>query len=729
MRSLRASPVLLPVTPPCSPGNPPSEAMQIDMTSTPEDLIGKDAAAVEEELLREDGLISATPTDGQDTGADDPSAAIDEFVAIPSSSSPISRKRLRSIRVEPPLTPQDARVTSEEGSTAEGKNKRLRLDQDTMAFLPDPDITSFVEPSGLLQKRDDTFLQDSIMREAESVTRELHNEQLVELDTTMRVKVPQLDPVQLQAPWDRFTKTSQNETDPQENFLRTMREESLKDQRKWTGVSKIERSLPWAPFPSYLAKVDLNEEFDDESLERYLSQLNLEDGSADVDVWVLLATENLLRTLRKDDSEDEEIQPILRNEDEPDHAIATEPEVSISVRTDAAAKPEMLDLLCQKRLSIGQMNDTGRAVEAKDIPDNHQTTLGTSSDLMQTDSLAHFMHLRGKAPKPQNGTADQARKDGPSKETASTELTVQNVAPAAVMIPHALNPAALETPSIQTPMPELGCNTHAEIPIIVSSTFITNRQLTRQLERLLPSITFIERDTTVVARQQHGQVIHGEADITISPSTAVISTFLQKLKQKPLPRQTTFHGIRDHIVSIAPRYERLMILVSEGNIAIPTDEATTATTARPLDPLDCLALTDLAAWTTSSLPTDVRISYIPGGAAEAAHWLAAAISHYGIADGSVQLLHDETMWERWLRCAGFNAFAAQAVLGRLKGEVVEPSSSFGREHCGLAAFLKMSLQERVERFADVLGGERVLKRVSTIVDGGWVVKGDGGGIR
>lgn len=166
--------------------------------------------------------------------------------------------------------------------------------------------------------------------------------------------------------------------------------------------------------------------------------------------------------------------------------------------------------------------------------------------------------------------------------------------------------------------------------------------------------------------------------------------------------------------------------MSEDNISLEAEEATTT---RPLDPLDCAALTDLTAWTASSLPTDVRISYIPGGSAEAAHWLAATISHCGIADGSVQLLHDETMWERWLRCAGFNAFAAQAVLGRLKGSVVGSSSSLNRESYGLAAFLRMSLRERVERFADVLGGERVLKRVSEVVDGAWVVKGSGGGVR
>jgi hypothetical protein len=41
---------------------------------------------------------------------------------------------------------------------------------------------------------------------------------------------------------------------------------------------------------------------------------------------------------------------------------------------------------------------------------------------------------------------------------------------------------------------------------------------------------------------------------------------------------------------------------------------------------------------------------------------------------------------------------------------------------GLAAFVSMTVDERVERFASTLGGERVLRRVSEAIDGGWSAK-------
>jgi hypothetical protein len=83
------------------------------------------------------------------------------------------------------------------------------------------------------------------------------------------------------------------------------------------------------------------------------------------------------------------------------------------------------------------------------------------------------------------------------------------------------------------------------------------------------------------------------------------------------------------------------------------------------------------------------------------------------------------MWERWLRVAGMNAYAAQAVLVRLKIPDIE-SHEIGQTKTqkpfGVAAFVSMTAEERVERFGAVLGGERVLRRVGEAIDGGWTAK-------
>jgi hypothetical protein len=219
---------------------------------------------------------------------------------------------------------------------------------------------------------------------------------------------------------------------------------------------------------------------------------------------------------------------------------------------------------------------------------------------------------------------------------------------------------------------------------------------------------------------QHSSRAHIEADFTISASTGVVTTTLQKLKQRPLPGQVSTSGIRDTIASTAIRYERLLVLVSEGN-SIPTEEGAIP---RTLDQLDCEALVDLTTW-AHSLDSDVQISYIPGGEQELASWLVAAFTQHGSIGGSMRLLQDETMWERWLRVAGMNAYAAQAVLVQLKVPDLDlhgigPTEM--QKRFGVAAFVSMTDEERVERFGAVMGGERVLRRVSEAIDGGWTAK-------
>lgn len=726
-KSIRTSPPLLPVTPPYSPSDPPPEAMQIDMTSTPEDLISKDAADAEKQLLEEDEEIPATPAHGETYSAEEVAAAIDAYIAIPSSSSPLSRKRLRDVRVEPPLTPrhESGGMASDEVSTTTDNAKKLRLDPDVLALLPDADATFDDDSPEPSLQRCNALLKDAALLEAESVDQHVRNEQLVGFDTTLRVKVPELQAVQMQAPWETSQLSQNNKA-----LLVTTQQELLRDIPKWGGASKIERSLPWAPFSTHLGKINPNEEFDDGSLERHLTELDFDDGPGDVDVHALIAADDQLRTLQERDSDDEEIAPVVKDEGGTDDSAALVPEETQQQQfsQSAIAKPEILDLLRKKQLDITDSNGLLQLANGRAVPAQSPTTMNLSSNMMQTDSIAHFMHLRGKAPKPNNSAAHLVREEGHGKNLEPSTAVVQNVAPTGKMVAQASIPECLATPPCLVPVPEVKPNKHSEIQIIVSSIFITNRRLIRQLQSTLPGINFIERDTTIVARQHHNQIVHGEADITISPSTAIITTSLQKLKQKPLPGQTSFHGLRDRIASTAPRYERLTVLVSEGS-SIPTEESKTI---RPLDQLDCKALADLTAWTVS-LEIDVQILYIPGGEMELAHWLAATISHCGITDGSVQLLPDETMWERWLRKAGLNAFAAQAILGQLKSVEYSAASCGslpasimvdGRwsEPFGLAAFLGMSIEERVERFALLLGGERVLKRVSRVVDGDWAAK-------
>ena len=80
-----------------------------------------------------------------------------------------------------------------------------------------------------------------------------------------------------------------------------------------------------------------------------------------------------------------------------------------------------------------------------------------------------------------------------------------------------------------------------------------------------------------------------------------------------------------------------------------------------------------------------------------------------------------------------NAFAAQTTLNQLKMPDAETDGS-GDEvtyttmipawgDYGLAAFLRMSAEQRLQEFGPILGGDRVLRRVNKAVDMAWVSAG------
>jgi hypothetical protein len=89
-------------------------------------------------------------------------------------------------------------------------------------------------------------------------------------------------------------------------------------------------------------------------------------------------------------------------------------------------------------------------------------------------------------------------------------------------------------------------------------------------------------------------------------------------------------------------------------------------------------------------------------------------------------------WELLLRRAGLNPFATQVILALLKDTVEYPltSSSPARSEYGplsqtvptfgLQTFLMMDTEQRVHSFQAVMGGSRVLRRASKLLDMEWV---------
>ncbi|OIW31836.1 hypothetical protein CONLIGDRAFT_641615 [Coniochaeta ligniaria NRRL 30616] len=247
------------------------------------------------------------------------------------------------------------------------------------------------------------------------------------------------------------------------------------------------------------------------------------------------------------------------------------------------------------------------------------------------------------------------------------------------------------------------------------------RGMIRHLERLLPGVQMIDRDYNAhnssiwvqgsVRRSEATSALADEADLISSPSTGIILTTLIKVRQKPLPGAKAKLSLTSRVESIAARYERLVILVSEDN---KLDESMNEMSAS-----DAAAFAGLQAF-AATLPSETMVLYVGGGVETLAKWAAAMAASYAAGSAHLQeyLVQDETHWELFLRRAGMNAFAAQVVLGMLRAPEGEPSLSHERAY-GLPAFVKMAEEQRFGMFEGVLGGRRVLARVGRILDARW----------
>ncbi|OQO09499.1 hypothetical protein B0A48_04901 [Cryoendolithus antarcticus] len=702
------TPPLLPLSPPVTPGIPEGDAMQIDFTSTPEDLIAQDAVAAAEAVLAEDAaFVNTIEKFGTREGASEMSDYIlpKSIDAAPSSSSPLGKKRLRNLKLDSPLLP----ITS--GESPAKKAKKVSFPAELASLIPDPAPDSSAQDSERVQADIDNFVQSVIKPFADSVMLEVSSEKLSEVDTTMRIRVPEIDAVQFRAPWAKYISSSETvkPLEAQRALLQYTKRELLRDEQKWSGVSKLERVLPWKPFPPHLGKINAAEDFDDGSLDRYMSELNLE---AEVDPLQLVAQPGVLQISQDREDDDEELKPFLTSM-KSSTASGTAPR---PVNDGPARNPiipgQMPTTLGQPSMpgsSGHKSRDTGsihlintrhdqvarapRTIVPFDNTAETERSVATSTSILREDGLSSFMRLQGKSSacaKPTAITAAIAKKSAP---------------PVAVMLPPA-QPA----PRVQFAVPAANLHYDRAISIVVSPTLMANRNQIRALQTALPKLELIERAPLSSALGNGKFVFVEECDITLSPSTGLLFTTLQKLKQRPLPGQSDFRGVRERITAVAAHFERLLVFVSEAN--------NSETGAEDLDDRDAEALSDVIAF-TSSIDCEVKVTYVPGGDTDLTGRTAAAIASYSVADGSITLLQDETLWERFLRKAGLNAFAAQAILGQLKRTNSTSSEATMEERSGLGAFVCMSVEERVQRFGALLGGDRLLRRVSQVIDAKW----------
>ena len=559
---------------------------------------------------------------------------------------------------------------------------------------------------------------------AEAADKRINQEQLEDVGVAMRVRVPVIECPRPSGPWkvSAGLEKSGNKGNDRGRFLHEMKRGYISGSF-WPAPEGVDRLLRWAPFPKELAKVATQDQIkDDVCLMGFVSEAECLDH--DCPIWEPARP----GTLHECGSDYEDI--------EEGHF----PDIADLNTLLRKRKLDLVEVTEDKQIHEPKRPAReGHTESEKRMESQAEALLGRSFSAIA--ALENFIDIRcGK----ERQSKLELSRYFPSK---TTEPVKQVFSESESTTPSTLLPTYRSSP--WSVLPELIVPSVVQ-PFIISSSLLSNRSLTRKLRAIYPSANFIERDfnlhdvavklssfssenslhcTSSRSLPQIGRA--NEADLLVAPSTALMITTLQRTKQLSLPgTQPSLPALQSRILAVAPRYEHVILLISQNSSAEPQAVLTAA---------DVQALNSLYGFCTSlAHVTTVEVVFVPGGEDEITLWIVSLMVRYAGWNGreDFSLLPEETLWEVWLRRAGMNAFAAQVVLGMLKA----PSKWIAPDHMkyhddildrddndltqdkgewGLGMFVRMGLVERYRRFARILGGKRLLRRVSEVIDALW----------
>ncbi|KAG8628016.1 hypothetical protein KVT40_003889 [Elsinoe batatas] len=486
----------------------------------------------------------------------------------------------------------------------------------------------------------------------------IENEQLQEADTTKRMFVPSLLPHCPVAPWDVQYRSHCVTTTLPWPLLSDLKNSLDASEIRWSH-NAASHKLQWIPIP-HLGQQDLiKDDLPGDELIEYMASLTVSDVSLDGYFWKPEGLRILDNTYQDDD--DLESAPFDPQELE----IST----LVQEKRRRPNSPLLMDTLRRRAL---------------------QTLQQPLPSLGANNGLNSFFHL-------QTGQRDErpaSRSNGTGQLTNRPKTSTPLISPSLARPPYSPEVSPLPT----HPRPSIDLNT-APSHIIISTTLLSSRNLTNLIRTQMYTTTFLERDLDA----------HEEADLLPTPSTGIILTTLQQIKQRPLPGSGSQHNtVHSRILSLSSRYEHLIVLVSEG---LPPSTSDTAARSHGLDGSDAAALNGLTNL-GANLNCTIEIVFVPGGEAELAHWAVAKtcqISRASVLSSELaSRLGDETVQEVWLREVGLNAFAAAVVV-----------ASGTQSMSGTARFVMMSIEER-KRMWEPLLGDQLSARVSSVLDQRWI---------
>ncbi|TVY68758.1 Nucleoporin [Lachnellula suecica] len=726
------TPPLFPMSFPPQPYEPSSSSpgFKFELTSDPPSLIKEDLEVIEDIIFKQDvptpvrNAILNAPV-----GSPGSSETFTENTTVKLSDiySPMKfldhnapptleseRFKRDDFKVEGPLTPPNPVFTAA---------KTVRFSE----IIEEMDLDS---PSPVNALNSEDFFQEAFGEAAEKAMQQLEQESLVDADTTARVEVRKMETVVTHPPWHTFQQ-SKSSSELLEKQMKVMRSIPVPlNKRNWAGpFSRAQEKLRHYPFPHDLGKVALEEEFvaSDDTWEIFVK--------APKDEKIIDSSSMAWKTpglrILADEDDDDEVELGKFPKDHPKDMSYLVKKRKLELDQSGGGMERAVQDRPTKILGTG----IGRVAQLLKQPPKRNppkpSHFVTAAKQMQVDGLGepglllgrefsaesmlgNFMELRGvKKPK----LMDSAY--FPTKAATNHPVSLRNPTPvlpsnvADIQLPIRLSPVAK-----QNPLPAPPITSTEPQNIIISSTLLRHRELIKQLEALLPQLDLVERNfaahnTTAwmpgsVTRSPITSPLDSEADLIISPSTGVVITTLQRVKQQPLPGSKAKTEIRSRLEKVSARYEKLVVLVTEGK----QDETTDG-----LDELDCKALSEFMGF-SAGLVAAATVQFVGGGEETLARWLASIISRHRELH-QTGLLDTESYWELFLRRAGMNAFGAQRVVAQLKApEGVDVTSPNKAGSFGMAAFVDMDKMQRIKMFGPVCG-KGVIERVSAVIDARW----------
>jgi hypothetical protein len=683
-----------------TPYIPSSPANRLPLVSYSSDSVTVEAQALHDQIMAADSLLRKD-SDGSDSMLLDITNPPNFNTLFEVSTLPTLKRRAEDLKVEGPLTPP---------MFSTSPMKKLK----SVSFADNLDEYISYEPwgqdlvtgegnkSGI---ESDEFFQE-IEALAEQARRGIDRERLSGADTIARVNIPDVDFSLPIAPWNEYSQQKGGKHRPdctelqaQMNFISRIKREDLKSATSWRGLSVPKRELKWGFLNTKVSTPSLEEKLHGKSeMTKIITEAETSDfATSSAQVW----KREGLRILDEDENE-EELDPEEDNE-------RWDMEVLIRKR-----KLEIDEEMQQSHHFEGQGPvpiSTTRSKTTNHASQRPQAPKDASSDLMfggfsASTALHKFMKTRGKLVDPAKVSTSEA------PDLKGYALSRQSSHRPAIQDQQAQ--------MVNKPLPTLPTvpSNLAPCSFVISSTFLQQRGMLKQIEQTYPKAEMVYRDYTL----PHS--VTREADIILSPSTGLIFTTLQQVKQRALPGQPDRSPVNERMMTLQLRYERLVVLVGEGL----SREVEELGSSRLDDPRDTEALKAFEEF-ASKLVGDMVVRYVRGGEKALARSTVVEMVNYGLPHGSVDIGHikpiaQETSWEVFLRRVGFNPFAAQAIVAWLQKPLNVPVVPTHHAKTvlaiGLPRFILMDREERIRSFQALMGGSRVLITASKLMDQAWV---------